>query len=358
LQQLVASPYVVTVFCFIRKSSSDETASVRLASSLERNCQSELIDSVKIIPLLADLSEPDFGLSGPDFAMLKATATQIIHCAWPVNFLLPLASFSTQFAFLQNLLNFSLSVDTLQPAHLLFCSSVGAAMGTPPPATILEGPLKLTQASPTGYARSKLVAEHIVESAVKNAGANATILRIGQIMPSKHQGSQVWNPNEAIPLMVRSSVVLGMLPDEMGSGDRCAWLEADVVAKAVIDICEFEGKGRLEKTQLVYNVVQPHSFSWRCDLLPALKAAGALFEIVTYSVWLQALSQSSTDLKTNPSRKLLQFWDEQDRGDGDLKGQIVFETAQCQDASPTLTVAESVVKNRMVEVLLDLLHTS
>jgi thioester reductase-like protein len=345
------------VFCFIRKSPSDETASVRLASSLERNRQRELVGSLKIVPMLVDLSKPDFALSAPDFAMLKATVTQIIHCAWPVNFLLPLASFSTQFAFLQNLLAFSLSVHTLQPAHLLFCSSVGAAMGTPPPATILEGPLKLTQASPTGYARSKLVAEHIVEIAVKRAGANATILRVGQIVPSKHQGSQVWNPNESIPLMVRSSVVLGMLPDKPGGGDKCAWLEADVVAKAVIAICEFEGKGRLETTHLVYNLVQPHSFSWRCELLPALRAAGAVFEIVTYSVWLQALQQSSTDLKTNPSRKLLQYWEEQNRGDGDLNGQIVFETAKCQDASPTLMVAESAVKNRMVEVLLDLLRT-
>jgi thioester reductase-like protein len=311
-----------------------------------------LAGSPKIKALKADFSKPDFALSCSDFAMLQTDTTHIIHCAWPVNFALSLASFSPQLAGLHNLLAFSLSVLSPEPAHVLFCSSIGAAMATSPPATIPEAPLDLIQASSTGYARSKLVAEHIMEHASVRCGAKATILRIGQIVPSRSQGSQLWNPNEAIPLMIRSSILLGALPDRTGSGDRCSWLEADIVAKVVVDICRLK-QDNPAKHQLVYNLVHPRPFSWRDEFLPALKAAGLPFETVSLPQWLEKLAQSSSDLNENPSRKLLHFWEEHSPGMGESLEEIRFETEKCQEASPALAIAESSKENISVEALVD-----
>jgi thioester reductase-like protein len=328
-----------------------ELATVRLASALEKNCQGGLLGSPKIIALSADTTKPDFALSQTDMALVQATTTHIIHCAWPVNFALPISSFVPQFASLRNLLALSLSVASATPASFLFCSSVGAAMGTPPPATIPEAPLALSQASSTGYARSKLVAEHIIENAVNIHGARATILRIGQIVPSGTAGGSIWNPNEAIPLAIRSSTVLKVLPDRLANGDRCTWLEADVVAGAIIDICDIEEK-HLSKPRLVYNLVHPRSFSWRHEFLPALKATGVVFETVSYHEWLKRLALSTNDLSKNPSRKLLQFWQTMECRDDDTVDEVRFDTREAERATPLLVAAQLVLKKVRFDGLL------
>jgi hypothetical protein len=86
------------------------------------------------------------------------------------------------------------------------------------------------------------------------------VLRIGQIVLSRRVGSKLWNPNEAIPLIVRSAIVLGALPDGMESGDACAWLEIDVLAEAVIDLSLMSTKPGTTP-ELVYSLLHPRSFS-------------------------------------------------------------------------------------------------
>ena len=206
-------------------------------------------------------------------------------------------------------------------------------------------------ASPTGYARSKLIAERMIENAVTSSGANATILRIGQIIPAKSTGSQLWNPTEMIPLMVRSASTTGALPDTHGSSDQCSWIDVDTLSKAILEIGgvgEFGGK--TESSQLVYNLVHPRPFSWKEDFLPALRIAGLNFETTSWTTWLEKLNDSERDVKSNPSRKLLGFWEEGPRGDG--KREVVFETKKAEAMSESMRTADSVVSEGYVAQLL------
>ena len=109
-------------------------------------------------------------------------------------------------------------------AKLIFCSSIAAALESPVPAVIPTTPLEdLSQAGTTGYGRSKFVAEKVIQNAVE-AGARAKVLRIGQIMPSHApKASKLWNQNEMIPLILRSSKILGALPKRLPRGDTCTW---------------------------------------------------------------------------------------------------------------------------------------
>lgn len=352
LKQLLAVPQVDKVYCFVRTTPSGQSAAARLASALESQFHTGLMDSDKIIVLSADLTKHDFSLSSADFLTLKTNTTHIIHCAWPVNFVLPLSSFESQLLSIQNLLSFSLSVDLPHPAHLLFCSSIGAAMGTKPPAIIPNTQLELSQASPTGYARSKLVAEHMLQTAVQNHGARAKVLRIGQIVPSRSPGSnKLWNPNEAIPLIVRSAISLGALPASLGRSDCCTWLEVDILAMAVVDISGCGDRGDLDnssKPQVVYNLVNPQSFSWANQFLPALKVAGLIFETLPYETWLKRLSQSNSDAAINPSRKLLEIW-EQNQVVGDTMGEVAFDTRPAQEASHDLATAKMIIEGELVK---------
>jgi thioester reductase-like protein len=161
LIQLINNSRVKKIYCLIR-TSQHETATDRLAASLKKHQMAT--SHPKIIPLSADFSKPRFNLSNSLFQDLKLEATHIIHCAWEVNFSLSIRSFEPQIQVLHNLL--TLSMDNPEPAHLIFCSSIGTAMATPISALILSSRISdLHQASATGYARSKLVGERVVEAA-------------------------------------------------------------------------------------------------------------------------------------------------------------------------------------------------
>jgi thioester reductase-like protein len=233
-------------------------------------------------------------------------------------------------------------------------------MATPPSAhgaevIILEAPIKeLTDASPTGYARSKLVAERILENAVANGGVRATILRIGQIIPSPNSGSMLWNPNEMIPLMVRSALSTGVLPDTPGGTDRCSWIEVDSLSRAILDISGLDRvpseENEREKPQLVYNLVHPRPLSWKGDFLLALREAGLDFGVVDLQTWLERLRRSEKDIRKNPSRKLLAFWEARTI-DGEGK-EIKFESTAAEGQSDAMKNMGKVIDEEYVAKLL------
>lgn len=352
---MITLPKVSKVYCLLRTTSPNQAPALRLQEALESRNLAEIAKSDKIIPLSSDLSKHDLGLPGQILERLRSETTHIIHCAWEVNFALPVQSFTPQLASLRNLLNFSLSSHFSRPPRLLFCSSIGTAMATPSQDSrvlIPEAPIQeLSHSSPTGYARSKLIAERIVENAVSSTGANATILRIGQIVPARTSGSQLWNPNEMIPLMIRSALTTGTLPDIPGSADQCSWIDVDTLSRAILEIGDVgEPERQNETQQLVYNLVHPRPFSWRENFLPDLKSAGLNFEIESWEIWLKKLKDSEANIQKNPSRKLLGFWEEGPRGDG--KRVVVFETKGAEARSESMKTAENIPSGDYVAQLL------
>lgn len=205
--------HVNRVWCLTRASSPLE-AQIRVLGTLSAKGISGLTEShlKKISSVPSDLSRPDLGLSDQAICELKMTLTTVIHSAWAVNFNLGVRSFEAHhIQGTYNLLKFCQSTDTIQPAQLFFCSSISAAAGTPIPATVSETYIdNLAYAQNMGYARSKIVTEHIVKAAVQNGGMKAKVLRLGQIVGDTEHG--MWNTTEAIPLMIESVKILKALP--------------------------------------------------------------------------------------------------------------------------------------------------
>jgi thioester reductase-like protein len=312
-------------------SNAGQTASDRLHSSLRSKGFD--VSLKKVVPLYNDITQTNFGLDATLYNSMKFQVTHIIHCAWTVNFAINLAAFESQILGLHNLLTFSMQTD--RNAHVLFCSSIGTAQATKCPARVASAPIpSFDNCSAMGYSQSKLVGERITEVAVK-AGANATVLRIGQIIPGRRRGVKLWNPSEAMPLMVwsASSTSVGALPVMDAARDACDWIEADTLADSILQIA---GIGQeIAERSLVYNLVNPHVFSWRNDFLPALKRAGLKFDIVTWQEWIARLEASSDDARVNPSKKLLGFWQKQTPREGEL----VFETDAAEADSSAFRAA-------------------
>lgn len=200
-------------------------------------------------------------------------------------------------------------------------------MGSPIPARIPEAPIEdLSFSSDLGYGRSKLVAEHVIQAAMCTAHANATILRIGQVVGDQKHG--IWNENEMVPMIVHSGLRMGTMPV---FNMQCEWLPVDTLAEIILELAgvahlagisagpcaqgqdvqkahkEICNQGppesHLKTTELIYNIRSPHTLSWTNDFLPALTAAGLHFSQVSFSEWLNQLeSVPSTAPSTRTSQ--------------------------------------------------------
>lgn len=393
LSKLSFDSSVSRIYCLVRGSNP----SSRVHDSLwGRNL--DVINS-KIVALTSDLCNPTLGLDEATYADIKSSVTHIIHAAWPVNFQLSLSSFEPQVQGLHNLLQLSLSSSYSTPSRLLFCSSVAAALGTPSPAKIPEAIVEnLDHASSMGYGQSKLVSEHILRAAVETAGAQASILRIGQVVGDSKHG--MWTDREAIPAIVRSALTMGILPELK---ILCQWLPVDTLADCILEIgglfqrssngghdsttgdnnIEVDGEAATNsitakepnKTganntakdnaslSLVYNLLSPHTIPWTSTLLPALHATTLpAFKSVPTEKWLQhlrtlAASSSSTDPAANPDKnpaiKLIQFYESDFLRDEAKDGRVEFEIGESMSSCGSLKAVEDVVGSGLMTKMVE-----
>ncbi|RDW71704.1 hypothetical protein BP5796_07738 [Coleophoma crateriformis] len=346
LSQLAAKENIGTIYCLVRASTPAE-ATRRVLSTLS----SRLLPSVahqRLVCLPADMSKADLGLGEEIINQLKSSLTKVFHCAWAVNFNLGVSSFeSHHIRGTYNLISLCLSTTTAKPASLYFCSSISAAAGTPLPARIPETYLtSLKYAQNMGYARSKLVTENIIKAAVEKTGMCAKVLRSGQIVGDTQEG--VWNSTEAIPLMLRSAVTLGALPE---LDEQPSWLPTDLVAKAFLDISGLNGSeasSKPQSTSVVYHIENTQKFHWTSDLLPALQQSGLTFRAVSQREWVQLLRDSNPDPVANPTIKLLDFFSEKYDRDGPGRSELVFETELTGEASPTVRDGYDVIGSGLI----------
>lgn len=314
--------------------------------------------SAKFTALPADLSLPDLGLGAEVFDAIRSTLTSVIHSAWAVNFTITVQSFEAQhIAGLRHLLDLCLSVPFSRPARLAFISSISAAAATPPPAKVAETLVKEAEhAQNMGYARSKWVAEHIVNAAATSTGMEARVLRSGQIIGDSAIGR--WNPTEAIPLMFRAAVTLGALPalDETPS-----WLPVDKCAEAVLELSSLASTGDQtsgyfqlqDENDVVFHVQNPTTVRWTEDILPAMAAAGLDFEVVGQREWVQRLRDGEQDPELNPTIKLLDFFAEKYDNDSPGRSGLVFETKRTEERSRAIREGYNVVTSGLLEKCVD-----
>ncbi|KAJ5953646.1 hypothetical protein N7454_000542 [Penicillium verhagenii] len=306
VSEILKRPTVSEVWALVRAPGQAEATTRLLKSLADRGIILTDEEAFKLRVIPSDLSQSDLGLDPCTLEDLLSSLTCVIHSAWAVNFNLGIRSFERHhIRGTHNLINFCLRSKLHTPARFFFCSSVSVASNTPKPASIPEFVIEsLGYASKLGYGRSKLVTEHITRNAMRQTGMQARVLRIGQL--SGDTVSAQWNDTEALPLMFRSALTIGALPE---LNESLNWLPVNQCAQAIADIA-MQRTAIPKDIDLVYHIVNPKSFSWKNDLLPSLKQGSALpaFELVPPQEWLQRLTSSEQDPEKNPSIKLVEFW--------------------------------------------------
>ncbi|KAH7324196.1 hypothetical protein B0I35DRAFT_349133 [Stachybotrys elegans] len=308
LHQLATSAGVSTIWALVR-ASTGEGASARLKEALEsRGLRLSPEQNAKIVVLPCDLGLDTFGISSQAMVDVLTRLTHVIHCAWAVNFNIPIRSFEAHhIKAVHNLIRLCRSVKTQDPAQFYFCSSVSAASQSPRPGSVEECPVQSPSFSQnTGYARSKYVAEHITRNAMA-LGIPARVLRLGQLTGDTKTGK--WNIKEGIPMMIQTALDLGVLP---ALDEEMSWLPMDSAAATVLELTRLDSAGNLpmlglNNPELVYNIVNPTEFHWTRDMLPLLSQSGLVFEPVSLDVWLQKLHHAEATSARLPMIKLVKW---------------------------------------------------
>ena len=174
----------------------------------------------------------------------------------------------------------------------------------------------------------------------------------------------IWNDNDAIPIMVRSSLTTLTLP---AMDERCAWLPVDTAARSVIEFAGLgldevdrtDGNSEFPRKTYVFNLVNPKTFSWTDDFVPILRANELSFEIVSPQWWLQHLREGGQNGNDNPAVKLMSFWSTKFgwheskslrdcHHDHAREGSLTFDTGLAQQKSLALRNAPDVIAGGLV----------
>ncbi|KAL7941141.1 acetyl-CoA synthetase-like protein [Trichoderma barbatum] len=308
LAQLAKSSEVAKVVCLLRKRPGTVISPIPGSAKVDRSALEAKgivlaeAEWAKVTALEVDPSANNLGLPPMVYGMVSKTVTHVLHAAWPMNFHMQLPSFAYQFSFLKNLLQ--LSVEAPQKVRFLFISSISALakLGLVNPGqSIPEAPLDVESAAcGIGYADAKLACEKILEEAASlySSTLEVSIIRCGQLTGSRKTGA--WNVIEQIPMLVRTSQGLGILPTIKGT---VSWIPVDDAAAAVTEILL-----RSEAPGLVAHVENPVRQTWD-QVLGVVGNELGITESLPFDDWLEKVAATDEkDADVYPVKKLYEFF--------------------------------------------------
>ncbi|KIJ59312.1 hypothetical protein HYDPIDRAFT_33310 [Hydnomerulius pinastri MD-312] len=353
LAQLLESECVHRVYALNRPSTSASTEERQRSAFLDKDLSVDLLISRKLVYVEADASQDRCGLSLELYDELRDSVTVIIHNAWRLDFNLSLGSFESSIRATRNLVDLGLDSPHRQNVRFLFTSSISSARSWdhtrgPFPEEVQLDP---SVAVGAGYGESKYVSEGII---VKS-GLHATSLRIGQIAGGPNG---CWATTDWLPIIIKSSVVLGALPEAYGV---VSWMRTEDVASAILEIAF--AKDALPPT---LNIVNPRGAPWvdvmgsvRDSMIRQKSLKSNDLPTIPLEAWFNRLEQraegaSAQDLVNIPAIKLLDTFRAMARSDQTSRrtqpatveacGMGNFSTSKAQLVSQTMAQMQPVGK--------------
>ncbi|KAI8624786.1 male sterility protein-domain-containing protein [Xylariaceae sp. FL1651] len=330
LESLMHEPLVTRIIC-LHRGEDDGMQRQKIASEkigLHFNLGKKPVDFFRV-----DLSRSDLGLKPSQLSELLSDVDAIIHNAWNVDFNQSLRSFETHIAGVRHLAD--LAARSQRRARLIFVSSVASVMNWD--SALGEVPEEIQSDSrvvgSNGYAKSKHVAELILQKAAASSDLAVSIVRVAQIAgPIGSPGT--WNASDWLPMLVSTSKALGVLPKSLGAGDDIDWVPIDIVAGVFMDLLRQELKSRASSQCQVYHITNPQKTSWGALLPATCHMLGSDLRLVPMHEWIQKLQQQGDlhyDIRKFPALKILPFY----------KGLIASPEARMATLDTTKTLAIS-----------------
>ncbi|KAG5642090.1 hypothetical protein DXG03_003614 [Asterophora parasitica] len=265
-----------------------------------------LLESEKLGLLPGDLTQPGLNLDRGRYGLLCGSVNIVIHTAWNLDFNVALNEFEPHIQGTRNLIDLLKSGPNASTARFVFTSSTNAVQGWDKSrGAVTEG--ILTDASVAlggGYGEAKYISERILAK----SDLTTTSVRIGQISGGRPKGA--WATTHWLPILVKSSLALGGLPQAEGF---VSWVPADTTATALVDVALGSAA-----PPAALNLLHPKPIDWN-TVVEGIRAAikevlGRELELVSLSEWITkveargAPNVTAETLADIPAIKLLDFF--------------------------------------------------
>ncbi|KAE9401310.1 putative aminoadipate reductase [Gymnopus androsaceus JB14] len=319
LESLLLNDSVARVYTLNRPSTRASLFDRHLARFQDKALDISLLSSPKLVFLAGEASHENLGLPEEILAELRKNLTMVIHNAWRLDFNLSLASFESHVKGSRVLIDLARSSQHSSHVRFLFTSSIGSAQswdartqGPYPEEVVMDA----KYAVGGGYGESKYVTERVLAK----SGLQATSFRIGQVTGGAPNGA--WATTDWVPIIVKSSLSIGMLPDAYGV---VSWVPMDAVCGALLDV-GFSAK----PAPMAVNVVHPKPISWtfvlqsiQNTLIREKHLSSDALPLVPYHDWVATVEQyannATTDSQMIPAVKLVDFYRFQAKADDALR---------------------------------------
>ncbi|KAI8886999.1 acetyl-CoA synthetase-like protein [Backusella circina FSU 941] len=300
LRDLLKDPTVKKVYCAVR-GKEDQLFNRLVEAFASRSLDVSLLedtDRVEALPM--KFNEPYLGFGKDHYEKLQDEVTIIQHCAWLLDFNLPVDHFDKEcISPFYNLLKFAYK--DVNPMHVHFISSVSASAGLAEEIEETPIPFDSHITMPMGYAQSKFIIEILFNYLCTEKNMPCYIERLGQVCGDSENG--VWNTSEQYPLMfVGGGSKMHKMP---GLDTKIDWITVDHAAAAIVSIMLRTANLPANCEESIYHIVNPHPIHWS-DVLDAMKASGMTFDIICPAQWVMELSKDDT----NPAFRLMSFYED------------------------------------------------
>ncbi|KAK4194252.1 putative peptide synthetase [Triangularia verruculosa] len=317
LRELLDTSEISQIFCLNRSLDAHE----RQQKSFEARGLGTIPPS-RVRFYTGETSAPDFGLEFPhDFDSLQQQTDIVIINAWPVNFNSPLESFEQVIAGTKQCADFS-SGSPRKP-HIVFVSSIASVLNSPAVRHVPGDGDEIvigedwdpdnSLPAKQGYGESKHVAASILSNALRAGHINSVaVLRVGQLAGAAEK-SGVWNRQEWLPSLLKTSTTLSLLPSTLPSA--IDWVPTDLAARYIVQL-SLSSYHRSTTHVKTFNIVNPHVVPWSF-LVPGIQefySPGRKIETIPYADWvaeLKRISPTAADeqIAQMPALKLLDFFE-------------------------------------------------
>ncbi|KAF8835574.1 putative aminoadipate reductase [Paxillus ammoniavirescens] len=314
LASLLRNEDVTVVYAFDRSSRTRTINERQRAAFEDRGLDTALLSSEKLVHVEGDADQEKLGLDDNLYDELCDSLTVIIHNAWRLDFNLSLSSFEPNIRGTRNLIDLALSSKRPSKPRFLFASSIASAQGWAKSKGVFPEEIQYDSsvAAGAGYGASKYVCERVLA----NSSLPSSSFRIGQISGGAPRGA--WSTTDWLPIVVKSSVTLGALPEARGVA---SWLPPHAVSAAILDVAFAQNE-----PPIVVNLVHPRPVEWVSLMKPISSTlyqknlTSELLPLVPFDQWVSSLEKCAADtsednIRLVPAIKLLNFMRSLAQGD-------------------------------------------
>ncbi|MFI2213769.1 thioester reductase domain-containing protein [Streptomyces sp. NPDC020141] len=218
------------VHCLVR-GADEKAAYERLRGSLEWYRVWDAVDEDRLTVVVGDLAEERLGLDEERYDALARTVDAVYHAGASVHWLKPYRALrDANVRGTAEILRLAARHRTVPVHHV---STVGVFEGPVTPGVPLRttDPTGPAEALPSGYLRSKWVAEQVVEAA-RERGLPVSVYRVDVISGDRDNGA--CQTRDFVWLGLKGLIQAGLVPS--GAGGRFHLLPVDYVSAAILGV--------------------------------------------------------------------------------------------------------------------------